>query len=160
MAGAIITQNRLKELLFYCPDAGVFSWVAPTSRRVAKGDVAGAKDHYGYVVIRLDRILYKAHRLAWLYEYGEMPDGGLDHINRIKSDNRIANLRIANQSENMQNLEGMRGIRWDFGRKKWRVQIKTNYKNKFIGRFDALADAIKAREQAKKEMHTFVKAQA
>ena len=106
MADAILTQKRLKEVLSYCQSSGMFIWENPKSNRVVKGDTAGAKDHYGYIVIRIDGVLYKAHRLVWLYVHGAMPDGNLDHINRVKDDNRVSNLRVANQSQNMSNLDG------------------------------------------------------
>jgi len=148
MADAILTQKRLKEVLSYCQSSGMFVWENPKSNRVLKGETAGAKDHYGYIVIRIDGVLYKAHRLVWLYTYGDMPKGNLDHINRVKDDNRVRNLRIANQSQNMHNLDGQRGVSWDSARSKWCARIKVNYKTIHLGRFANKADAIAARKQA------------
>lgn len=85
--------------LRYEPSTGHFFW---RERRgaVARGAMAGSDDGKGYVLIRIDRKTYKAHRLAWLYVYGELPRGSLDHINRQRSDNSIANLREASAAQN------------------------------------------------------------
>ena len=150
----MITQFRLKQLLDYDPITGRFTWKVGHPR-AAKGSFAGAKDHYGYVVIRLDTILYKAHRLVWLYVHGVWPAKGLDHINRDKSDNRIENLRIADQSVNMHNTaaksnnkSGVSGVTWRADRNKWCARIKVGYKNFNLGLFAAIEDAVAARKDA------------
>lgn len=149
-----LSQERITEILDYDRNTGEFIWKSPTSKRVKKGAVCRCKDAYGYIVIRIDGRLYKAHRLAWLYVYGELPDGGIDHVNRIKDDNRIVNLRVAGQSQNMQNLSGLRGVRWDSDRKRWSACIKLNYKNIHLGRFEKLDDAVMARKQAEAKYFT------
>lgn len=150
----MITQFRLKELLDYLPNTGEFVWKI-SHPRAGKGRIAGAKDYHGYVVIRLDTVLYKAHRLAWLYVKGEWPEKGLDHINQNKSDNRIENLRIADQSINMHNAKlkpnnksGVSGVTWRADRNKWCARIKVGYKNFNLGLFEDISDAIKARKDA------------
>lgn len=137
-----MNQDRLKQLLTYDAETGVFTWVN------RKNNVAGATDAYGYIVIRIDKILYKAHRLAWLYIYGFFPASNLDHINQVKNDNRISNLRVVSQSQNMQNLSGLKGITWDTSRKKWCARIKVMYKTIYLGRFDNKDEAIAARKSA------------
>lgn len=137
-----MTQHRLKELLSYDPDTGIFTWIKRSN------NTAGAVDAYGYTVIRIDTVLYKAHRLAWLYMHGEFPAGNLDHINQVKSDNRIDNLRVVSQSQNMQNLAGVKGISWDKTRAKWCARIKVMYKDIYLGRFINKDDAIAARKAA------------
>jgi hypothetical protein len=95
------TQSRLLELLDYDKDSGNFTWIKSPRRGVAPGSIAGTPTTKGYRHIMIDRRRYFAHRLAWLYVYGEDPgDLQLDHINRVRSDNRIDNLRLATQSEN------------------------------------------------------------
>lgn len=104
----MVTLERLKELLDYCPETGVFRW-----RNSGKG-VKASKDRVAgclsescrgmvYVKIRVDRKLYYAHRLAWLYMTSEMPKKEIDHQNRNGLDNRFCNLRIATSSNNKAN---------------------------------------------------------
>jgi len=149
----MLTQERLKEVLHYAFDAGVFHWLVKRGSRAA-GAPAGATDAYGYTVIRIDKRLYKAHQLAWLYQYGYFPDGNLDHIDRNKANNAIDNLRIVNQSENMQNQTRSRGVYLDKARNKWCARLKVNYKNIFLGRFDLYEDALSAYAAAAAIYHT------
>lgn len=147
-------QKRLKELLDYCPDSGFFTWRVSHPRAKA-GSCAGTKDHYGYLVIRVDQILYKAHRLAWLYVHGVWPAKNLDHINRIKDDNRLCNLRDVSQSVNMHNTSetkksksGVKGVVWKADKRKWKAQIRVAYKTIHLGYFDEKVNAIEARKNA------------
>jgi len=151
-----LTQNRLKELLAYDPDTGEFMW-RQTKGRAKAGQLAGATDAYGYRVVRVDGVLYKAHRLAWLYTHGKWPDGLLDHINRVPDDNRLRNLREATQSENMHNAarctkSGVPGVRWRAERSKWVAQIRVGYRQHVIGSFACKDEAIRARRAAEKAM--------
>lgn len=153
-----LTQSRLKEMLAYDFVTGVFTWKVWSPRRPI-GSVAGAVDAYGYVVVRVDKWLYKAHRLAWLYVTGEWPAMRLDHINRVKSDNRWCNLREATQSQNMHNVaaraaskSGFSGVIWRADRLKWYAQIRIGYKTYRLGAFIALEDAIAARKTAEAEL--------
>lgn len=152
MVTQILTQKRLKELLSYDPETGIFTWVKPTSRRVSVGSVCACKDVKGYVVIRLLNKLYKAHQLAWLYTHGCFAKE-LDHINRNPSDNRIVNLRVATRSEQMHNAgmlknntSGVKGVSWHKASKKWHVRIWFNGKCKSFGYFDCLESAKKERD--------------
>ena len=154
-----INQEQLKELLHYDPETGVFRWKGTLGSRAkgsrAKaGDVAGSAYSTGYVCIRIFNKVYYAHRLAWLYTCGEFPEDQIDHINGLRDDNRIINLRAVTQAENARNLRlrksntsGYIGVGWDPENNKWKVQIsKANY-----GRFKSKSDAIaKAKEVYKK----------
>jgi hypothetical protein len=151
-----ITAQELKANLSYDPETGVFHWRRRQARSSARG-CAGAIDAYGYVVIRVNKKLYKAHRLAWLYMTGEWPENGLDHKNRIKSDNRFANLRDVSQSTNMHNAQrrsksGVVGVVWDNRRQKWRAQIKIGYKHIYLGRFDTFEQAVAERRAAERRL--------
>jgi len=145
MADAILPQ--LKELLHYCPETGIFTWLVSRGRTAKASSVAGCLDKStGYKVIRSLGKKYKAHRLAWLYVYGGFPPDGVDHINRVKTDNRICNLRLATQAENGQNLSiynnntcGHTGVSWNKPRQKWQAYIKINQKQIYLEELAALS---------------------
>lgn len=157
-----ITAERLREILDYSPDTGIFIWKIKTTNSIHVGDIAGHRSYDGYSRIKTDKFLYLSHRLAWLYIYGDWPKKYLDHINGLRHDNRLVNLRECTNSENMQNsgtrkdnTTGITGVSFDATNNKWRVQIKVNKKSISIGRFDTLPDAIEKRQQAKQKYHTF-----
>ena len=99
----MLTQAELKEVLEYDPETGIFRWKAPRCTRIKVGDLAGTLTWRGYVRIQLDGKRHQAHRLAWLYVYGEMPTKQIDHINGNCNDNRIINLRDVSNQINSQN---------------------------------------------------------
>ena len=138
-----LTLNRLKELLSYDPDTGAFTWIKASACRTIVGSVAGTLNSKGYVKIQVDKKLYPAHRLAWLYYYGEWPDNFVDHINRNKSDNRISNLRVVSASVNMRNCglrstntSGFKGVSYFAHRRKWAATIRLHGKSCVLGMFD------------------------
>lgn len=94
----MITQAQLKARLTYDPVTGLFAR--------PDGSVVSTTTENGYVVVRLFDRLYRAHRLAWLYVHGCFPPNDTDHVNGVRSDNRIANLRLATRSQNLQNKRG------------------------------------------------------
>ena len=92
---------------------------------------------------------HKAHRLAWLYVYGYLPEGRLDHIDRIKDNNRIANLREAGQQCNRRNTgnpnnntSGVKGVYWFNRDKVWRASIRINGKYIYLGRHNDFEEAV------------------
>lgn len=148
----MLTQARLCELLSYNRSTGQFTW-KESRGSVAAGTPAGTpKD--GYLVIRIDKALYRAHRLAWLYETGEFPEGHLDHENNNRAINVFDNLRSAdfkqngaNMSIHKDNTSGYKGVSWNKGKKKWQTKIK----NKHIGYFvDPKLAALKYDVEAKR----------
>ena len=162
MTAGELTQARLKELLDYNPETGVFTWKVTNSVRAVAGTQAVGLDSYGYVRIGVDKRRYKGHQLAFLYMVGVMPSGGVDHINGIKRDNRWVNLRESNQTINMHNLAfarsdnkttGLLGtsVRKDNG--KVRAYITAGGKQHHLGLFDTAEQAHAAYLKAKHELH-------
>lgn len=100
----MISADDVRRLLCYDDSSGILKWVNPhpDSRGMA-GRAVSAVSKSGYVVITINRVKYQAHRIIWLYVYGEMPPEFIDHINGIKTDNRICNLRLASRSQNGMN---------------------------------------------------------
>lgn len=95
MSNNHLTAERLRELLDYDPETGYFRWRRDVGARAWKGQLAGTMARDGYEYIGIDRRRYPAHRLAWLYVHGEWPRGLLRHLNWLRSDNRLENLREA-----------------------------------------------------------------
>ena len=149
-----LTQSRLKEVLSYDPDSGKFTWKIHVSN-VKAGSVAGSLDFYGYINIRVDGKAYKAHRLVWLYTHGYDPENQIDHLNGVRNDNRITNLREVSQSCNMQNTKvrsnntsGFPGVYWNKRDQKWKAYICIQGKNHGLGYYDIALDAALARYTA------------
>lgn len=96
-----LTQEGLKQVLNYDPLSGVFTWKNPKQKGLNTTTTrAGTQKVSGYRNIQIDNRMYREHRLAWLYVYGILPTKSLDHINGIKNDNRITNLREATPRQN------------------------------------------------------------
>jgi HNH endonuclease/AP2 domain len=155
--GVIMDFKRLK----YDPETGVFVWVV-SGHRVTKGSVAGRYTSLGYRQIQYEGKKYLSHRLAWFLFHGEWPKGIIDHINGIKDDNRIANLRDVDQSVNKQNTitayannkSGFLGVSFRKKIGRWRAQIVIDKKVKHIGLFDSAEKAHNAYLEAKRKNHT------
>ena len=94
--------EAIKRVLRYDPESGEFWWTDEAPKKVA-GKLANAKDKLGYVCLKINGKMYKAHRLAWSFVHGKFPNGDIDHINGNPSDNRISNLRLVSHSVNLQN---------------------------------------------------------
>ena len=123
-----LTQNHLKSVLEYNHLTGIFKWKQRLSPIIKIGEAAGTIDCHGYIRIQLNKKKYKAHRLAFLYMNGFFPENEVDHINRIKTDNRWENLRNATRHENANNQENIKksdnGVSWCSKSQKWRAQRK------------------------------------
>lgn len=161
MKPAPCTAEHLRELLDYDPYTGLFRWkIASKQTPWLSGQVAGFIEQQGYWIIVIDRQIYKAHRLAWLYVYGEWPKNQIDHVNGNRSDNRLENLRAATQAQNQQNVgltrrnnSGYKGVHWKSSHKKWCAQIRRDGHRVNLGHFDTAELAAAAYEQASKQMH-------
>lgn len=160
-----LTAERLREVLHYDPETGVFTWLVSLRSNVRVGDQpwnGGAR----YPEIGIDGRVYLAHRLAVLYITGEWPRGDVDHINLEKSDNRWANLRAATRGQNIANRRvrsdsrsGVKGGVWHRGGKKWMARITVNRKHIYLGLFETIEDAHTAYMiAAKKHFDEFARA--
>jgi len=154
MAKADLTAQRLRELLNYDPETGVFTW---RSRRCnnAAGTPAGYRRPDGYLTIRLDKKLYRANRLAWFYMTGGWPENLVDHKDRNPGNDKWQNLREATHSQNHQNqvvrkdcTHGHRGIALH-ERGLWRAQTLQG-KRIHIGYFRTPEEALIARIAAER----------
>jgi hypothetical protein len=151
-----VTAKQLREIVSYDPTTGVFIWRKSTGS-VWKGSIAGCLKNNGY--IRIGRF-YLAHRLAWLYVHGEWPIGEIDHINGVKHDNRIANLRVVSPAENRQNTAfaqrnsktGALGTRRTRNGK-YTAQIQVKSIIHHLGTFRTLSEAKDAYQFAKERFH-------
>lgn len=162
------TLEQLRKLLRYDPDTGKLYWLERTDgslvSRAFNGRTAGNEagtPYLGYIKIRLNGKTLYAHRLAWAMHYGEYPDGQIDHINGMPSDNRIVNLRCVTHQENMKNIKryannksGKTGVFFHAGKSKWEAYIKVMKKRIHLGCFESFEDAANARIIAEKE-HQF-----
>lgn len=156
MANTKLTPERLRQLLNYDPQTGVFTH-ACRKKRVRLGSVAGTLEVKGYWKHRIDGETHRGHRLAWLYFYGEWPAGHIDHINGNRSDNRIANLRDVTALENRQNIRKANSATGFLGvyklRDKFVALIGHQYKNIRLGAFDTAEEAHEAYLTAKRRLH-------
>lgn len=166
-----LTQDHLKECLYYSPISGVFTWrTRPVShfkdykafgiwnKRFA-GLLAGSTNKQsGYVSIHVDNKQYRAHRLVWLYMTGLWPENEIDHVNHEKDDNRWRNIRDVTRSTNQRNqligsvnTSGFLGVGWSVKRKKWYAHIRLDGTSKHLGYFKTRSKAINARIAANSE---------
>jgi hypothetical protein len=151
-----LTADYVRSSLDYDPETGVFLWRWRDDKPKyvnmwLAGTVAGSLNNTGYATIRINYRAYLAHRLAWLYVHGFWPVDEIDHINRVRTDNRIANLREAYHQENRcnaglrkDNSTGVTGVYWDRQHQKYKAVINGYH----LGRFDTIAEATKARAEA------------
>lgn len=116
----------------------------------------GSLDEKGYVRIKIQGRNYRAHRVAWLYSYGEWPDGQIDHINGDRSDNRIENLRVATNGQNQHNkkiLNKIKGISKHTKSGKWHSRIMLDKKHMSLGLYNCPAAASFAYQIASDKYH-------
>ena len=161
LIGRLISHERLRALLSYDPSTGDFTWLVNRRGPVKAGDIAGSRQNMGYHSIKLDGIPYLAHRLAWFFIRGAWPESDIDHVNGIRTDNRIENLRMITRSENLQNQRGPKsnntsgflGVSWDKHGRKWVAQITILGKQTYIGSFPTPSLAHEAYLSVKRQSH-------
>lgn len=167
----MITQELVKELLHYDPETGIFTHRVRDRKhfssdgmhrhwndRFSGENAANIKSESGYCFISIFNKSYRAHRVAWLYVNGHLPSNQIDHINGVRSDNRISNLRCVtnadngkNQKRRSTNTSGVTGV-WKSKQKgKYVAEILVNGKKHHLGTFDLLEDAARARKEAERK---------
>ena len=126
------------------------------------GDVAGTRCGNGYISVFLEGRRYAAHRLAWFYVNKEWPEFDVDHINRVRTDNRICNLRMASRTENNQNTvetrrntSGVKGVSRSKTPGKWVARIRVERRDVHLGTYSTIEDAKIAYGKAASEWHKF-----
>lgn len=137
-----LTAERVRALLDYDKASGIFRWRQTPSRRVKAGSMAGTRREDGYIVIRVDGRLYRAHVLAILHVTGQMPTAPVDHRDGVKHNNAWNNLREVPHAINMQNnfTHGAVGVELrPNGR--WRAQLRVAGKKLHLGTFDSFEEA-------------------
>lgn len=153
-----IAQEQVKSLFYYDADTGTFY------RKSKPFKVAGSVNSRGYREISIFGEKYQAHRLAWIYVYGDIGDFDIDHINHNKGDNRICNLRVATRGQNLQNRGPKNpngkhsryvGVSWNKRYCKWVSTIMVNGVTHRLGYFNDEEEAASAYIAAKSQLHTF-----
>ena len=154
-------HSSAQNVLEYCPETGRLTWkVASRNGLVKPGDEAGYIGSRGYRQVRAFGRTHIAHRVCWLLHYGEWPHGEIDHINCVRTDNRISNLRVASKSANQQNkrsaqrnsVSGILGVT-QMASGRWRANIRADGKNRHIGTYATAGEAADAYATAKSVLH-------
>jgi hypothetical protein len=147
-----LTQETLKKYLKYDKESGVFTWAVSRGGKVV-GDIAGSIEK-GYIRIRLEGVNYAAHRLAWLYETGTWPFDEIDHIDRVRDNNRFANLRDATDRDNANNRSTNREVIGAYPRPNGRWSSCIRYKGEqvHLGQFKTEDEASNAYKSAEMDI--------
>lgn len=153
--------DYLRKRLRYEPDTGKLFWLdydgMPKywlTRYAGKEAFTAAKPE-GYRLGQISGLTFSAHRIAWAIYYDEWPDDQIDHVNGVKDDNRISNIRVVNSQENHKNMpmqsnntSGITGVTWDNRKRKWKAQIVVDRRCINLGYFNTLEEAAAVRKEA------------
>jgi len=154
-----LTLERLKSVLSYDSQTGIFVWRVQLGWKGRAGSPAGTRHARGYTHIMVDQKLHLAHRLAWFYVTGNWPKDKIDHIDCDRANNRFDNLREATASQNSQNSkkrEGkaskLKGVSWHVRNRKWESRIKRDGKQIRLGLYGTEEEAHAAYCKAASEL--------
>lgn len=149
--------EKLRKALHYSPKTGVFRWKINRANKKVGERAGNFNVATGYRTVMVSYKAYYEHRLAWAFVHGKFPRRGMvvDHINGKRDDNRIKNIRVTLQADNMRhrtrlntnNTSGVNGVSYDRERRKWHAAIMVNRKTIHLGRFNTLVGAKAMREQ-------------
>jgi len=159
--------NGVNDLSFEEADK-LFSYDSTTGNLIRKvragkclaGSVAGNSNGKGHLRLHYNKVQYYVHRVCWLLYYGEPAPRLIDHINGNGEDNRIDNLRLATNRQNMYNMKltkrntsGVKGVSWHKATSKWRATISENGRHKQIGLFSSIEEAREAMVAYREKAH-------
>ena len=149
----MITQELLKQMFTYHQDGTLFY------NKNGKKVIANPSKYNNYTYVNIDRKPVKFHRIVYLYCHGYLPDC-IDHINGIRHDNRIENLRPSTKQENClnrtkskNNTSGFKNVSWSKVGKKWTVQLKANNKYTNFGYYEDIELADLVAQEARNLYH-------
>tara|TARA_R110001632_G_scaffold198688_1_gene321028 strand:- start:359 stop:895 length:537 start_codon:yes stop_codon:yes gene_type:complete len=162
--------KKLNDFLAYDSKTGLVTWKEVQSKWFKtnrdcmafntrwSGKIAGGKREHGYIAIGYEGKRPYAHSIAWCLYHGKNPEHQIDHVNGIRDDNRILNLRDVNQRSNAKNVKihktntsGVCGVSQIQDSKRWRAYITVNGKQLWLGSFEDYEEACKARKEAEKK---------
>lgn len=163
MATSDLTLERLREVLHYDPETGIFTWLVRKALWMkGAGNEVTCRGNHGYIDVRVDGKRFLGHRLAWFYMTGKWPLGQIDHINGIRGDDRWKNLRDVSHSDNQQNRRlparnnrstGLLGVGFDKRYNKFRARIFYGGRCYGLGYYDTAEEAHAAYVAAKRLHH-------
>ena len=141
------TKEFLEEHCEFSPEHKTLVWKKSPSNRSLVGHPIGSLTKEGYWRSKNQLV----HRLIWLMTYGELPDKDIDHINGIRNDNRIENLRVVSRMQNLWNRRDVKGYIYNPSTKKYQARIRNNYARIHLGVYDTAEEATQAYMKAKQE---------
>jgi hypothetical protein len=153
MVSEELTPQKLRQLLDYNPETGVFVRKVKTQKSKI-GDVVGTNIN-GYLCTKIKNKIYYLHRLAWFFVYEKWPTKDIDHINRVKTDNKISNLREVTRQQNLQNRVNATGVFPSKNKKRWRARINFAKQAINLGSFATKEEAMSAYKEARKIYHPY-----
>ncbi|TFH72404.1 HNH endonuclease [Gammaproteobacteria bacterium LSUCC0112] len=153
------SHEELKNTFTYSGETGLLYWKKRNSNRIKIGDAAGSLSNLGTIQLRINGRLFSAHRVIWAIVHGYEPPADLviDHIDGVRSNNRISNLRLVTQAENTRNTRigrrnksGVLGVSFKKSKRRWIAIISDHGKSIYLGSFIKKEGAIKARRYAQR----------
>lgn len=152
------TADDLRALFDYDPATGDLRWRIRKAQRVHTGSIAGCQTVQGYRSVEVGGRGYRVHRVIWCMVTGQWPANQVDHVNRIRDDNRWCNLREATNSENQHNISararntsGHKGVCREGT--KWRARISHDGRREYLGSFETAEQAREAYQKASAHYH-------